>query len=132
MYQIGNFLIFLAASPMVAAFWVQGAIFLGSLPKPQMLVWFFVGMVGMLLTCVLLHGIELDFTETATHEMAHALASEQFMGEPTYIKTNVPGAPPGETKPASSGWGTFWVAIAPYSFPLLAIPPLVLRLLPFG
>ena len=53
MYQIGNFFIFLAALPLVAAFWVQGAIFLGSLPKPQALVWFFVGMVGMLLICVL-------------------------------------------------------------------------------
>ena len=64
--------------------------------------------------------------------MLHALAGEPFMGEPAAIRTNIPGAPPGETELASSGWGFFWAAIAPYSFPILAIPPLILKLLPFG
>ena len=61
-----------------------------------------------------------------------------FMGEANYIETVARDSPEG------SGGQTRWpldaptthlpflVYIAPYSFPLLAIPPLLLRLLPFG
>ena len=67
MYRLGNFCILLILLPLLAALWVEGALFLGSLPNPQALVWFGVGMVGMLFICALLHGTTLHFN--AVHSL---------------------------------------------------------------
>jgi hypothetical protein len=133
MVQLGNFCIFLLVFPLLAAVWVEGGLFLVSLPNPQALVVFFVGLVGMLLLCVVLRGSALHLAEGAMHEMTHALVGWPFMGEPVSMEVKADGASPsGKTKWISANRPNFIVSIAPYSFPILAIPPLILKLLPFG
>ena len=135
MYRLGNFCIFLAAFPLLAALWAEGAVFLSSLPNPRSLLWFGIGMGGMLLLCILLRGTTLHFNEVATHEMAHAWTGLMFLGEADMIRVegrNTPESSSGETDWGLRNREIFLVSIAPYSFPLLAIPPLVLKLLPFG
>jgi hypothetical protein len=133
MYQLGNFCILLLLLPLLAALWVEGGIFLVSLPNPQALLGFFAGLVGMLLLCAVLRGSELHLAEGATHEMTHALVGWPFMGKPVSIEVKADSASPsGEIKWISANRPNFIVSIAPYSFPILAIPPLILKLLPFG
>jgi hypothetical protein len=138
MYRLGNFCIFLILLPLLAALWVEGALFLSSLPNPKALLWFGVGMVGMFLLCTLLRGTALHFSEVATHEMTHALVGLPFWGEAAYINVEARDQithSGGETTwilPTATSHPPFLMLIAPYSLPLLAVPPLILRLLPIG
>ena len=97
----------------------------GLIAKSSGVTWFFIGMVGMWLTCILLRGTTLHFNEVATHEMAHVWTGLMFLGEAELIK--VKGRVTPESSSGKTDWGLhnreiFWVSIAPYSFPLFGHP----------
>jgi hypothetical protein len=132
MYQVANFFSFLALSPLIVALWIQGGIFLISLPDLRALLWFGVGLLGTLLLGLVLRGAVLHFSELATHEMTHALVGFPLLGAPTKLQVTADTRGGAGTTTFGNPQESFLVLIAPYSFPILAMPLLIIKFLPFA
>ncbi len=131
MRKILYFFIFLLLAPLLLAFTVEGFRFLRSVFSFDSTVWFLLGAFLSFLVLILVRG-SWAFLQTLLHEMEHAVVAFLFTFQWPAVMVVTPEQ--GGVLPTwSSRFVRFWaapvVAWAPYYFPLLTLPFLLLKAL---
>jgi hypothetical protein len=121
-----NFSLVLVLVPLFYAFTYQGILFLASISTLDAIEWFLLGAALSLLAYVLLLNHRIDFVEHFLHEMEHASVSFLFTFQ-------LPGRmeidPNQGSKTFVPTTGGCIMLLAPYYFPLLTFPILILKAL---
>lgn len=126
MNQLLYFLVFLLLIPLLFSFWVEGLSLIASILDLPALKWFGFGLLVSVFIGGLSNGTVASFIEAAMHELTHASVGSPLMGEVTYMEAKSQGE--SVTKFGDGCNPIFpFVALAPYYFPLLTVPFLLVE-----
>lgn len=125
MNQLVYFFVFLLSAPLLFSFWVEGLGFIESNIGSPALTWFWYGLLTAALSGAILDDAVTRFIGTAVHELTHAFVGLLFLKRVTYMEAKSEGKVRGLT--SFEGGHNPFVALAPYYFPLLALPFLLAK-----
>jgi hypothetical protein len=121
--RLFNFTLLVLLGPLFVTFAYEGALFLVSVFTLAATTWFLVG-VGLSLVAYLLLQKNVDFIEHLLHELEHAVVAFFFTFQwPKKMEIN----PEQGSKVEGSLRGGCLTGLAPYYFPLLTVPLLLIK-----